>query len=412
MDDAGVGGGEKYSWRENGESPSQVEARRLTKASRNKICTAVRTKYPKKSMCTKAMVLSDLISHFAKRNPNSHSACREALQNKSLHIIKKPKLSVVPLRGESIKKAAAMLLNSASENQVSELVTVMKSSKFKITDQRNAGDLSAAQQGISSLSCYDKTPRELRPEIGDCEPVDCYQPEVTRKLEDISIECDFYDVSGAKTTTIDCDEICKKVEGSSLHTEALQICDYSSRFRPYCTNTTNPELNANLEEFVSELSRLQRNLYKRDKSKGRFRRRYYAGFREIEKRLQLKKIKLVIVAPDIDTNKNNGELDKLVGRFKDACGLHEVPCVFGLSRRKLGYLTHGKGFVSSIGVANYEALEDKLGAALVKVADAKNQLRILKGEPDKQINVEAILENDLLPSERVKVLLKTLAVPF
>lgn len=69
----------------------------------------------------------------------------------------------------------------------------------------------------------------------------------------------------------------------------------------------NPQLNQAIEKFISELSRLQRNLYKRDNAKGRFKRRFYAGFNEIERRLQMKKIKFAIVAPDLDIKKNNGK---------------------------------------------------------------------------------------------------------
>lgn len=69
----------------------------------------------------------------------------------------------------------------------------------------------------------------------------------------------------------------------------------------------NRELNEKLLFFVSELHRLQKNLYLRHELKGKYKRRYYNGFNETERRLQLKRIKFVIVAPDLDRNKDNGE---------------------------------------------------------------------------------------------------------
>lgn len=70
--------------------------------------------------------------------------------------------------------------------------------------------------------------------------------------------------------------------------------------RRYCTNTLTPELRKHLEEFLAEIARLQRRMYGRDSVKGKSKRRYYAGIKEVQKHIDLKKIKFVVIAPDLE----------------------------------------------------------------------------------------------------------------
>ena len=52
-----------------------------------------------------------------------------------------------------------------------------------------------------------------------------------------------------------------------------------------------------------------------------------------------------------------GGLDDTVNKLIGACRKQDIPIGFGLSRRKLGYLTHKKGFVSCIGISNFSGTE-------------------------------------------------------
>jgi len=101
-------------------------------------------------------------------------------------------------------------------------------------------------------------------------------------------------------------------------------------------------------------------MYERDSVKGKIKRRYYAGIKEVQKHIELKKIKFVIIAPDLEKVEMEGGLDDTLIKLIGTCKRYEIPYCFGLVRRKLGYYTHGNGFVSCIGIANYSGAEVRL----------------------------------------------------
>lgn len=68
----------------------------------------------------------------------------------------------------------------------------------------------------------------------------------------------------------------------------------------YCNNLVTPSLNESLEKFLSEIRRLQTKLYNRDQNKGKYKRRYYSGLKEVQKHILLKKVQFVVIAPDIE----------------------------------------------------------------------------------------------------------------
>ncbi|XP_058800181.1 uncharacterized protein LOC131669367 [Phymastichus coffea] len=372
------------SWRDNSEESKepQPDIREV------RILQKVGITIPPTNLRKKMLVLNDLLSHFDKDGNKN-----------ALHSIKKPHRSV---KVKTLNRAIHLI---KEDQQFLDLVNKIQSPKFKITADPKV-DYSI-NGGVATMSCYDKVPR-------DCsENSDSHS---NGSVKNVSITCtsvNHMPVNPVETT----DHIVKVnfPEGFMLedcaNLEAQNVIDFSRRFREYCTNMINPQLNKSLEKFVAELSRLQKNLYNRNNVKGRCRRRYYAGFKETEKRFKINKIKLVIIAPDLDQKNDNGELDDLVHRFIVSCKRHELATVFGLSRRKLGYLTRGQGFTSCIGIANYEATEDKLEDALRKALEAKNQFKVLSGQANKTIDEKTILTEDLLLSERVKILLRTLALP-
>lgn len=50
-------------------------------------------------------------------------------------------------------------------------------------------------------------------------------------------------------------------------------------------------------------------------------------------------------------------LDDQIDKLMDTCRKQNVVFCFGLRRRKLGYYTHGNGFVGCVGIANYGGIE-------------------------------------------------------
>lgn len=59
-------------------------------------------------------------------------------------------------------------------------------------------------------------------------------------------------------------------------------------------------LNESLEQFLGEIVRLQKRYHEKNPNKSKYKRRYYAGLREVCKQIELNKIKFVIIAPDIE----------------------------------------------------------------------------------------------------------------
>ena len=120
-------------------------------------------------------------------------------------------------------------------------------------------------------------------------------------------------------------------------------------------------MNDALEEFLREITRLQRRFHEKNPNKSKYKRRYYSGLKEVRKHVELKKLKLVIIAPDIEKVELEGKyingLDDQVDKLVDTCRKQNVVFCFGLRRRKLGYYTHGNGFVGCIGIANYGGIE-------------------------------------------------------
>lgn len=143
--------------------------------------------------------------------------------------------------------------------------------------------------------------------------------------------------------------------------------------------------------------------------KGKYKRRFYTGFNELEKHIILKKIKFVIIVPDLEKMGVEGGLDDIVNKLIGSCRKQNIPICFGLSRRKLGYLTHRRGMVSCIGVSNFSSIEEKLEVVLNGLVEAKNEFTIMIGELNKVIDVKKVMDEDLLLSERIKILLKILA---
>lgn len=134
------------------------------------------------------------------------------------------------------------MLKKENEKNISDLVTVIKSTKFKIAADSKT-DFSVTR-GVSTLSCYDKIPREPSVDVADSNSCDS-RPDVTEKLGNVSIDCDLYDVSSTRANrapacldlikqTVSLD-ICANVQnnqtGSPIPIVEPSLINFSSRFR-------------------------------------------------------------------------------------------------------------------------------------------------------------------------------------
>ena len=74
----------------------------------------------------------------------------------------------------------------------------------------------------------------------------------------------------------------------------------------YCTHTQTEDINTCVQQLLSELVRFQDRQYLKDPIKAKARRRYVCGIKEVTKHLKLRKLKCVIIPPNLDRIQSTG----------------------------------------------------------------------------------------------------------
>ena len=75
------------------------------------------------------------------------------------------------------------------------------------------------------------------------------------------------------------------------------------------------ELDTYVKAFLQDIVRFQDRMHAKDPDKARIKKRYVVGLREIKKFLQVKKITILIIAPDVEPVKTKGGLDDVIGEL-------------------------------------------------------------------------------------------------
>lgn len=102
--------------------------------------------------------------------------------------------------------------------------------------------------------------------------------------------------------------------------------------------------------------------------KAKANKRYVVGFKEVKKFLIVKRLKLVIIAPDLE---RNAEVDALIDEIKSLADQHKIPYVFSIKRRHIGYLLLKKVPVSLVGIFDYQGTDENVKQLLKLVKDQK-----------------------------------------
>lgn len=92
------------------------------------------------------------------------------------------------------------------------------------------------------------------------------------------------------------------------------------------------------------------------------------GFKEVKKFLIVKRLKLVVIAPDLE---RNSEIDALIEEIKSLADEHNIPYVFSIKRRKIGYLLLKKVPVSLVGIFDYQGTTENVNELLNYVQHEK-----------------------------------------
>ncbi|XP_017792929.1 PREDICTED: uncharacterized protein LOC108574797 [Habropoda laboriosa] len=283
-------------------------------------------------------------------------------------------------------------------------------------------------RGMCTMTLYGNDYR-VRNEINLSDSTLCHRPDVIDKINNLKIQgrqltyrpvgdgnrIEFPQPQMSMVENDIVDQIFSlKIEEDTNQENSAEIDDkslikFSHNFREYCTNILTTSLNDSLEKFLKEITRLQKRYHVKYPNKSQYKRRYYSGLREVRKQAELRKLKFVIVAPDIEKVELEDGLDDQVNKLLETCRRQNVVFSFGLRRRKLGYYTHGKGFVGCVGIANYSGTELLFKNVLIELVYARNAFKKLNGAADNAIDISKIVSEDFLPSENINALLKILS---
>jgi len=75
----------------------------------------------------------------------------------------------------------------------------------------------------------------------------------------------------------------------------------------YCSNDNCGVLQEKVKAFVKQIYRFQTKAHFRDAEKAKIHRRYVLGLRETDKYLKLRKLKLIVIATDLEANSEEGK---------------------------------------------------------------------------------------------------------
>ncbi|XP_077996549.1 selenocysteine insertion sequence-binding protein 2-like isoform X2 [Glandiceps talaboti] len=150
---------------------------------------------------------------------------------------------------------------------------------------------------------------------------------------------------------------------------------HSRRFREYCNQVLDKDIDACCTTLLQTLCRFQDRQYHKDPSKAKSKRRLVMGLREVTKHLRLKKIKCIVISPNLERIQSRGGLDDVLDVIIGLATDQGVPFVFALGRKALGRAVNKLVPVSVVGVFNYDGAEDVFRELLNLSAKARESYR-------------------------------------
>ena len=154
---------------------------------------------------------------------------------------------------------------------------------------------------------------------------------------------------------------------------------HTRKFREYCTHFLDNEINATVKTLLLELMRLQDKIYQREKEAAvnmfKTKRRFFNGLREVLKYIKLKKIKLLIVASDVESIKSSGGLDDVMDQILQLAKEQDVFTAFTMSRFPLGKMMKKPVPVSCVGVKDFGGCESIVKELKKKVEEKTREYK-------------------------------------
>ncbi|XP_071450157.1 selenocysteine insertion sequence-binding protein 2 isoform X2 [Hetaerina americana] len=181
--------------------------------------------------------------------------------------------------------------------------------------------------------------------------------EIDVKREEQIEEC-HAKTCGGVPTTVDIDKMTK----DSLH---------SRSFREYCNHSKSSHLTEAVRLMLKDILKFQDRLHATQPIKAESHRRYVVGLRQTQHLLAVHKLKIIILAQDIEKVPSPGGLDEVINAIIGSANEQRVPVVFPLTRRQLGKVTYRKVGVSCVGVLNYQGSEENFKKIISALEDSK-----------------------------------------
>lgn len=83
-------------------------------------------------------------------------------------------------------------------------------------------------------------------------------------------------------------------------------------FSRYCTNCLTEDLTSSVSALVQKIAQFQDRTFNQNPIKATAKRRYVAGISQTNKYLRVKKVKLLVIAPDLEKNCKEGKENSLL----------------------------------------------------------------------------------------------------
>ncbi|CAK8696086.1 selenocysteine insertion sequence-binding protein 2-like isoform X2 [Clavelina lepadiformis] len=148
---------------------------------------------------------------------------------------------------------------------------------------------------------------------------------------------------------------------------------HSRRYREYCSQMLDKQIDETCTIILQKLVQFQDRLYQRDPVKAKMRRRLVMGLREVTKHLKLKKLKCVIISPNLEKIQSKGGLDDALQQILSLCQAQNVTYIFALGRKAMGRAVSKLVPVSIVGIFDYSGVEDHYKKLVELVVDAQNK---------------------------------------
>ncbi|KAM3876749.1 selenocysteine insertion sequence-binding protein 2-like [Diretmus argenteus] len=165
---------------------------------------------------------------------------------------------------------------------------------------------------------------------------------------------------------------------------------HSRRFREYCNQVLNKEIDESVTLLLQELVRFQERIYQKDPTKAKSKRRLVMGLREVTKHMKMHKIKCVIISPNCEKIQAKGGLDEALYNVIAMAREQEIPFVFALGRKALGRCVNKLVPVSVVGIFNFSGAESLFNRLVSLTEEARKAYKDMVSALEQEQAEEAL----------------------